>query len=114
MDTTIKTLLLILVSIIAAYLCLNFLPSLARTLRRRVVSNIVFSDNKRQSNLVNSFLNDKHPGKFFVAMIGVGLLRSIKTINHGGDFPDGKQSESFKRFGTPAIRDALDESGEGI
>ena len=113
MDTTTKTLFLILISIVAVYVFFTFIPSLARTLLRKI-SICTMRSGRRHDDLVNSFLKEARPGKFFVALLGSGLLGSIKTINHGSEFPDGKQTETFKRFGTPTIVQALDEIGDGI
>lgn len=112
MDITAKTLVFILISIVAVYI-LGFLPRLVCTLRRRIMV-LSMRSNRRRNSLVESFLTEEHPGKFFVAMIGAGLLRSIKTINHGADFPDDKQLETFKRYGTPVIKDALEQIGESV
>lgn len=113
MDTTAKTLVLILISIVAVYVFFTFIPPFARTLRRKVTMCTMQSSGGHD-NLVNSFLKEARPGKFFVALLGFGLLRSIKTINHGAEFPDDKQTETFKRFGGRAIVRALDEIGDGI
>ena len=113
MTTTAKTLVLILLSIVAVYILLGFLPHLVQTLRRQILLLSVRSD-KRRSNVVDSFLKEERPGRYFVAMIVAGLLRTIKTINHGAEFPDDKQLETFKRYGTQVIRNALDEIGEGV
>ncbi|MGM9659513.1 MAG: hypothetical protein ACI3WQ_02830 [Faecousia sp.] len=113
MNTTTKTLVLILFLIALVYILLDLLPRLAQSLGWKIIRRSVRTE-KRRSSLVNSFLQAKHPGKFFVLMIGAGLLRTIKTINHGAEFPDDKQYETFKYYGTQAIRDALDEIGEGI
>lgn len=112
MDTTTKTLFLILISIVAVYVLFTVIPLLARTLLRKISVCTIRSGG--ENGLVNSFLRETHPGKFFVALIGVGLLRSIKTINHGSEFPDDKQTETFRRFGTPTIVQALDEIGDGV
>lgn len=113
MNTTVYTLVLVLVIIVLAYICAGVAPSLVRTLKRLIALFSVRS-NKRRDSLVNSFLTKDHPGKSFVTLLSVGLLCTVKTINHGAQFPDDKQIEAFKRYGTSAIKEALDEIGEGI
>lgn len=113
MDATAKTFVLILISIVVVYVLSTYIPPFARTLRRKVIMHAVRMG-RGQDNLVNSFLKDAHPGKFFVELIGFGLLRSIKTINHGAEFPDDKQTETFRRFGAQTIVQALNEIGDGI
>ena len=113
MGTTTKTLIFILISLVAVYVFFTFVPLLARILRRKIAIHFMQSSSEHD-DLVNSFLKDARPGKFFVALLGFGLLRSIKTINHGLDFPDDKQTETFKLFGESKIAQALDEIGDGI
>lgn len=113
MNATAKTLVVILIMIVTIYLCSGIISRLVQILRRQILISSV-RPNKRRNSLVDSFLNGDQPGKFFVAMICAGLLRSIKTINHGAEFPDDKQAETFKRYGTSVIKNALDEIGEGV
>ena len=111
MSITMKTLILILSLIVVIYICSWSIPRLVRSLKRKVFS---FRSKKNSDVLTNSFLKEEQPGKFFVRLLGVGLFRSIKTINHGEVFPDEQQVETFRYYGTPAINKALDEIGDGV
>lgn len=108
-----KTLILSLFIIGIVYSCVIVLPNLVHSLRRKIIMKLICSK-KRHNSLTSAFLTEAHPGKSFVTMIGIGLLRSIKTINHGADYPDDRQRDTFKHYGTKEIMMALEEIGEGV
>jgi hypothetical protein len=61
-----------------------------------------FSDKSENSN----------PGRYFVKLIKAGYFVSLKTGNHGNDFPDEIQRASFIKFLKPEIIKVLDEVGD--
>ena len=87
-------------------------------LLKDVITNRSFSRKYDQSvvdEAVSGFLcTEEKSGHFFVKLMQIGKLRTIKGKNHGADFSDKKQLENFKRYSTKTISLALDEIGEGI
>lgn len=114
MSMTVKTLILILVSITFVYLISSFVPFLLRLLLKQVSKYIYHSSDRRKS-LKSDFLSEEdNPGKFFAKMLYTGLYKTIKTINHGLKFPDNQQRDTFIKYGTSSIKDALDKIGESL
>jgi len=56
---------------------------------------------------LDSFYETERPGTDFVRLIRRGSIRTLKTGNHGNDFPDIKNLETFERYSNEDIRVAL-------
>ena len=62
--------------------------------------------NENKSTQV-AFLTSSQPSEKFVELLEEGLFSCIITGNHGGDFPDKKQCDNFKKYATKEICDKI-------
>ncbi len=91
----IATIVLSAISVVAILLLiLNYMANL---------KNGVITEKQIKEN----FLKSQKAGKEFVLLIKNGFFLSLKTGNHGGDFPDKKQTENFKKYATVEIAEKV-------
>lgn len=104
---TLFVLLLVALSI-ALY---EWVPFLVKAIKRKI---LLRQNRTEKISITEHFLSDERPGRFFVALICERKICSIKTSNHGSEFPDNKQFKTFKNYATKDISVAIDNIGEGI
>lgn len=76
----------------------------------RIIKAIKGSQSSKSRDIEDEkieFLNSPQPGKNFISLIYGGVFSSLKTGNHGSDFPDKKQIENFKKYATQEICDKV-------
>ena len=64
-------------------------------------------ETKELRNNLKLFLNTRQSSDGFIWLLKKGAFPCLVTGNHGGDFPDEKQCENFKKYATSEVCDKI-------
>ncbi len=112
MDYILYIVLTILSVFVGITLVRDIIPFIVKGIR------IVLSETqpfiKRMIKTSDEFFSSEHPGKCFVKLLNYGKFRTIKTNNHGANFPDNRQFNTFKKYLTEDVCNAVNRIGDEI
>ena len=60
-----------------------------------------------QIQLFSASNDGDRSGKLLVHLMKGGSFQSLRTANHGNDFPDKRQYKTFIRYATPQIAESI-------
>lgn len=107
------SILFLLVAITLIIICFEVIPVFFHLIKR-IFFSFSNRDDEKRDVLVKEFLSSNLPGRSFIKLIYAGQLRTIKSGNHGANFPDARQLKTFEKYATEEISHALNIIGEDL